>query len=464
MVTNLEYFFNPATIAVVGASDDRNKLGYDVFRNLRKYKGKVYPVNVKREYVQGVKAYRNAKELPESPDLVVIVVPKKFVKQTLIDSGEAGAKAVIIITAGFRETGHKGLLEELEFVKIAREYDMRIIGPNCVGIMNTSVGLNATFVMNARQGNIAFISQSGALGGAIIYKTVRESIGMSKFISVGNMADVDFTDLMTYLMNDPASRAIALYIEGLKEGREFLKVAKEVTKRKPIVVLKGGRFGVAARAVASHTGSLAGDYSIYRAVFKQSGVLEASTIDELLSMARAFTQPLPKLRSDKASVAVMTNAGGAGVLVSDEVERRGLKLAELSESTINELRKILPPIAAVHNPVDMVASARREDYYQVTKLLLTERNVDILIAACVVPTFAGMSRTEHAEGIIKAIKELRTSKPVLSLFMAGEVSTEARELLEKEGVPTYERPEDVASAAEALAKQSLKVSAPELIH
>ncbi len=198
MSNNLDYFFYPKSIAVIGASDERNKLGYDVFRNLKKYGVmRVYPVNVKRNYVQGIRAYRNVKELPESPDLVVIVVPKKFVRQTLIDSGEAGAKAAIIITAGFRETGPEGLREELELVKIARDYGMRIIGPNCVGIMNTSVNLNATFVMDAKPGNIAFISQSGALGGAIIYKTVRESIGMSKFISVGNMADVDFTDLMS---------------------------------------------------------------------------------------------------------------------------------------------------------------------------------------------------------------------------------------------------------------------------
>jgi len=465
MSNNLDYFFYPKSIAVIGASDERNKLGYDVFRNLKKYGvGRVYPVNVKRNYVQGVKAYRNVKELPESPDLVVIVVPKKFVKQALIDSGETGAKAAIIITAGFRETGPEGFREELELVKIARDYGMRIIGPNCVGIMNTSVNLNATFVMDAQPGNIAFISQSGALGGAIIYKTVRESIGMSKFISVGNMADVDFTDLMTYLKKDPDTKAIALYVEGLRDGKDFLRVAKEVVRGKPIVVLKGGRFGAAAKAVASHTGSLAGNYSIYKAAFRQSGILEASTIDELLSMARAFTQPLPRPANKVASIAVMTNAGGAGVLVSDEVERRGLRLAVLNKSTVNKLRKILPPIAAVHNPVDMVASARGEDYYRVTKLLLNDENVDILIAICVVPTFAGMSMTEHAEGIIKAIRELRISKPVLALFMAGEVSAKARELLEKEGIPTYERPEDVVSAADALYRQSLNLIPYEEAH
>jgi len=464
MADGLDYFFRPKTIAVIGASDDKSKLGYDVFRNLWRYGGRVYPVNVRREHVQGVRAYRNVKELPEVPELVIIVVPKKFVKQTLIDSGEAGARAAIIITAGFRETGPEGLREELELARIAREYGMRVIGPNCVGVMNTSVGLNATFVMDAKPGKIAFVSQSGALGGAIIYKTVRESIGMSKFISVGNMVDVDFTELIKYLASDPDSMAIALYVEGLRNGKDFLKAARDVTSRKPVIVLKGGRFGAASKAVASHTGSLAGNYSIYRALFRQAGIIEASTIDEMLSMSRAFSQPLPKVRNGGLRVAIMTNAGGAGVLISDEVERRGLRLADLSESTINELRKVLPPIAAVHNPIDMVASARGSDYYRVAKLLLRDGNVDILIAACVVPTFAEMSRTEHAEGIIKAVKESGNLKPVLGLFMAGEVSANARELLEREGIPTYERPEDVASAAEALVKQSINARNSEGIH
>ncbi|BAA29857.1 acetate--CoA ligase alpha subunit [Pyrococcus horikoshii] len=450
----LDYFFNPKGIAVIGASNDPKKLGYEVFKNLKEYKkGKVYPVNIKEEEVQGVKAYKSVKDIPDEIDLAIIVVPKRFVKDTLIQCGEKGVKGVVIITAGFGETGEEGKREEKELVEIAHKYGMRIIGPNCVGIMNTHVDLNATFITVAKKGNVAFISQSGALGAGIVYKTIKEDIGFSKFISVGNMADVDFAELMEYLADTEEDKAIALYIEGVRNGKKFMEVAKRVTKKKPIIALKAGKSESGARAASSHTGSLAGSWKIYEAAFKQSGVLVANTIDEMLSMARAFSQPLP--RGNK--VAIMTNAGGPGVLTADELDKRGLKLATLEEKTIEELRSFLPPMAAVKNPVDMIASARGEDYYRTAKLLLQDPNVDMLIAICVVPTFAGMTLTEHAEGIIRAVKEVNNEKPVLAMFMAGYVSEKAKELLEKNGIPTYERPEDVASAAYALVEQAKNV-------
>jgi len=442
----LDYFFTPKSVAVLGASNDPLKLGYEVFKNLKEYGGKVYPVNIKDEVVQEVKAYKSVKDIPDEVDLAVIVVPKKFVKQSLIECGEKGVKGVVIITAGFGETGEEGKKEERELVEIAHKYGMRIIGPNCVGIMDTHSNLNATFIMKAKKGSVAFVSQSGALGAGIVYKTIKEDIGFSKFISVGNMSDVDFADLMEYLADDKNSKAIALYIEGIKDGRRFMEVAKKVSKKKPIIALKAGKSESGARAASSHTGSLAGSYAIYEAAFKQSGILVAETIDEMLSMARAFTQPLPKGKR----VAIMTNAGGPGVLTADEIDKRGLKLANLKEETMEKLRSFLPPMAAVKNPVDMIASARGEEYYMTTKLLLEDENVDMLIAICVVPTFAGMSPTEHAEGVIRAVKEVNNGKPVLALFMAGYVSEKAKELLEKEGIPTYERPEDVGTAAYAL--------------
>ncbi|WP_297507927.1 CoA-binding protein [Thermococcus sp.] len=447
----LDYFFRPRGIAVIGASNDPLKLGYEVFKNLKKYRdGKVYPVNVKDEVVQGVKAYRNVKDIPDEVELAIIVVPKRFVKQTVIDCGEKGVKGAVIITAGFGETGEEGKKEERELVEIAHRYGMRLIGPNCVGVMNTHNDMNATFIMDAKRGDIAFVSQSGALGAGIVYKTVKEGIGFSKFVSVGNMADLDFAELMEYLADTEEDKAIALYIEGVKDGRKFIEVAKRVTKKKPVIALKAGRSESGARAASSHTGSLAGSWKIYEAAFKQSGVLIAETIDDMLSMARAFTQPLPRGKR----VAIMTNAGGPGVLTADEIDKRGLKLANLEEKTIEELRSFLPPMAAVKNPVDMIASARGEDYYRTAKTLLQDRNVDMLIAICVVPTFAGMTPTEHAEGVIKAIKEVNNGKPVLGLFMAGYVSEKAKELLEKNGIPSYERPEDVAAGAYALVQQA----------
>ncbi|WP_297064840.1 CoA-binding protein [Thermococcus sp.] len=448
---DIDYFFKPKAIAVIGASNDPLKLGYEVFKNLKKYKdGKVYPVNVKDEVVQGVKAYKNVKDIPDEVDLAIIVVPKRFVKQTLIDCGEKGVKGAVIITAGFGETGEEGKKEERELVEIAHRYGMRLIGPNCVGVMNTHNDMNATFIMDARKGDIAFVSQSGALGAGIVYKTVKEGIGFSKFVSVGNMADLDFAELMEYLADTEEDKAIALYIEGIKDGRKFIEVAKRVTKKKPVIALKAGRSESGARAASSHTGSLAGSWKIYEAAFKQSGVLIAETIDDMLSMARAFTQPLPRGKR----IAIMTNAGGPGVLTADQIDRRGLKLADLEEKTIEELRSFLPPMAAVKNPVDMIASARGEDYYRTAKALLKDPNVDMLIAICVVPTFAGMTPTEHAEGVIKAVKEVNNGKPVLALFMAGYVSEKAKELLEANGIPSYERPEDVAAGAYALVQQA----------
>ncbi|WP_456326971.1 acetate--CoA ligase family protein [Palaeococcus sp. (in: euryarchaeotes)] len=446
----LDYFFTPRSIAVLGASNDSMKLGYEVFKNLKEYGDKVYPVNIKDEEVQGVKAYKNVKDIPDEVDLAVIIVPKRFVKQSVIDCGEKGVKGIIVITAGFGEIGAEGKKEEKELVEIAHKYGMRIIGPNCVGIMNTHNRMNASFVMNAVKGSVAFISQSGALGAGIVYKTIKENIGFSKFISVGNMADVDFADLMEALADDEESKAIALYIEGVKDGKRFMEVAKRVSKKKPIIALKAGKSESGARAASSHTGSLAGSYAIYDAAFNQSGILVANSIDEMLSMARAFTQPLPKGKN----VAIMTNAGGPGVLTADAIDKHGLKLANLEEETMRKLREFLPPMAAVKNPVDMIASARGEDYYKTAKLLLEDPNADMLIAICVVPTFAGMTPTEHAEGVIRAMKEVNNGKPVLGLFMAGYVSEKAKEVLEKEGIPAYERPEDVGIAAYALAKFS----------
>jgi len=442
-----DYFFTPRAIAVIGASNDPLKLGYEVFKNLKKYRrGNVYPVNVKDSEVQGVKAYKSVKDVPEDVDLAVVVVPKRFVKGTIEECGEKGVKGIILITAGFGEVGEEGKREERELVEIARRYGMRIVGPNCVGIMNTREDMNATFVMDAKKGDIAFISQSGALGAGIIYKTVKEGIGFSKFVSIGNMADVDFAEFMEYLADTEEDSSIALYIEGLKDGRRFMEVAKRVTKKKPVIVLKAGKSESGARAASSHTGSLAGSWKIYEAAFKQSGVIIADTIDDMLSMARAFTQPLPKGKR----VAIMTNAGGPGVLTADAIDRLGLELANLEEKTMEELRSFLPPMAAVKNPVDMIASARGEDYYRTAKLLLEDPNVDMLISICVVPTFAGMTPTEHAEGVIRAMKEVDNGKPVLGLFMAGYVSEKAKELLEENGVPGYERPEDAAAGAYAL--------------
>lgn len=445
MDERLRSFFNPDSVAVIGASNNPSKLGYSVFKNLMKYEGDVYPVNIQEKEVQGVRVHGGSVlDVPGDVDLAVVITRAKTVPNVMEECGRKGVGAAIVITAGFSEVGNVDL--EMTVVDTARRYGVRLIGPNSVGVMNTSVGLNATFVMDAKPGRVAFISQSGALGGAIIYKSVKEKIGFSKFVNLGNMADVNFADVLEYFAEDEETNAIALYIEGIRDGRRFMEAAKRAVERKPVVALKAGRGEAGARAVASHTGSMAGRYAVYRAAFKQSGVIPARGIGGLLSMARSFDQPLP----GGNKVAIMTNAGGPGVLVTDVIESYGLELAELGGETVEELRKILPPMAAVVNPVDMVASSRGKHYERVAKTLLKDENVNLLVAICVVPTFAGMSRTEHAEGLIRAVRSQGDGKPILALFMAGDVSSAAKELLEKNGIPTYEDPDDVASAAYAL--------------
>jgi len=441
----LHSFFNPRSIAVIGASNNPSKLGYSVFENLKKYDGEVYPVNIREDMVQGVKVHGGSVlDIPGDVDLAVVITRAETVPKVLEDCGQKGVKAGIIITAGFSEVGNFDL--EKKVLEIARRYGVRLIGPNSVGIMNTQANLNATFVVSARPGKIAFISQSGALGGAIIYKSLKEKIGFSKFVSLGNMADVDFAEILEYFAEDEETNSVALYMEGVKNGRTFMEAAKKTSRLKPVITLKAGKSEASAKAIASHTGSLSGSYAMYRAAFKQTGILTAEGIGELLSMAKSFDQPLP----NGNRVAIMTNAGGPGVLVTDALESYGLKLAELQSRTVRRLKEILPPIAVVGNPVDMLASGRGEHYEEVAKALLEDENVDLLITVCVVPTFAGMSPTEHAEGLIRAVESQKKNKPVLALFMAGDVSSKAKDLLDENKIPTYEDPKEVASAAYAL--------------
>ncbi|MEM3253921.1 MAG: CoA-binding protein [Fervidicoccaceae archaeon] len=443
----LDFFFRPRSIAVVGASGDPSKLGHDIFKNLISYGGKVYPVNLKEAEVLGRKAYRSVGEIDDEIDLVVIAVPRQHVRDVVRESGLKGVKGAIVITAGFGETGEEAWKkEEREIVNEARKWGIRIIGPNCVGIMNTSVGLNATFIMSARQGKTDFISQSGALGAGIIYKFVKEKVGISRFVSLGNMADIEFSDLLIDFSEDSESNAIVLYLEGVRDGRRLIESIRKATEKKPVIVIKGGKGASSSEAVSSHTGSIAGSWEIYRAALRHSGAIVAKTIDEAFSMARAFSQPLPKGKR----VGIITNAGGGGVLVSDELEERGLQVPRLSEGTVRELKTFLPPFASFRNPVDMIASARGEDYRRAMDLMFQEDSVDIIVAISVVPTFGGISRDEHAKGVIDSVRKWGKKKPVIALFMAGDISSPSKEILEAEGIPVYERPEDAAAAVWAL--------------
>ncbi len=440
--------FNPRAVAVVGASNNPLKLGYSVYENLKDYpKGNVYPINPRERVVQGSLAYPSLHEVPEPLDLVVITVPREHVEELVRQAGEKGARVAVVITAGFSEVGGEGRELERKLIATARKAGVRVLGPNCVGVMNLKAGLNATFIKAPRPGGMAFLSQSGALAAGLVYRMDSQGGGLSKFASLGNMADLVFEDFLPHLSRDPDVKTIGLYVEGVRSGRAYMEALREATRHKPTVVLKGGKTPQGARAAGSHTGSLAGEYRVFRAATLQSGALVAEGLEEFLAMAQGLEQPLPRGRR----VAVLTNAGGPGVLMVDELVRRGLEIAHLSPETVDALRSFLPPAASTANPVDMVASARGNDYWRATRLILQDPGVDMLIAISVVPTFAGIRGVDHADGIRRGVRDARVEKPVLALFMAGRVAEEARLALASNGVPVFETPGEAAAAAWALA-------------
>ncbi|KKK64065.1 hypothetical protein LCGC14_2987980, partial [marine sediment metagenome] len=323
----LEYAFSPRTVAVIGASTREGTVGRAIFSNilLNKYNGIMYPVNPKAKGILGVKCYSDIMEIPDSVDTAIIIVPRDFVPGVVKECGEKGVKLIIIISAGFKEIGGEGEKYERKVKALVNKYSMSLIGPNCFGVVNTApdVSLNATFSRTIpRAGNIAFISQSGALCAAILDYAKSEHIGFSKFVSMGNKADIMENDLLLTLKDDPQTDVILMYLEDLVNGREFIKIAREITSKKPILVIKSGRTPQGARAASSHTGALAGSDEVYSAIFAQCGVLRVETIEELFSYGKAFAkQPLPKGRK----MAIITNAGGPGIIATDACIRYNLE-------------------------------------------------------------------------------------------------------------------------------------------
>jgi acetyl-CoA synthetase (ADP-forming) len=429
-------FFNPKSVALVGASSDYRKLGNTILMNLLASEIDVYPITRNRDTVLGVKAYPSLQDLPEKVDLVIIAVAAKYCIDLIPQVSAAGSKNAIIISGGFGETGPEGLELETRLLDTTKKYGVRIIGPNCVGVSNSRL-FNGTFTMMPERGNIAFVSQSGALGGMTIYNTRAKRIGMSKFASIGNAIDVDFPEIIEYFSNDEKTSVIAVYVEGVDQGREFYECLRKTASRKPVVILKGGRSMVGSRATISHTGSLAGSMEVFTGAIHQSGCVSAPTLDTLLEICKLFDyQPLPSGRN----IGIISNTGGAGVLAADAASDFGLKIPQLSEESIHELTQLLPPMAATENPVDVVASGGRREYKVATELLLKEDKIDMLLVICGVPTFAGMTQTEHAAGTLEGIRTAGVKKPVVGVWLAGEVGKPGKDLLEMNRIPCYDDP------------------------
>ncbi len=454
MTKTLTALFAPKSVAVIGASTKPDSLGQAVFKNIlfHGYRGVVYPVNPKAKSILGVKAYPSALEIPDEIDLAVIIVPAPRVASVLEECGRKGVQAAIVISAGFKEIGEEGAQRERELASIAQRYEIALLGPNCLGIINTdpAVSLNATFAPGMpRRGNIAFISQSGALGVAALEYAQRQKIGLSKFISIGNKADLHENHLLDYLKDDPLSDVILLYLEDLEDPQGFHRLATEITserpKKIPILAIKSGRTLEGAKAATSHTGALAGSDEVYDSVFMQSGVLRVETIEELFDYALAFAhQPLPKGNK----IAIVTNAGGAGILATDAAVRHGVQLAEFTEATATRLRELLPPTVNVANPVDMTGEPNEQRYETIVRTVLADPNVAgvVVIAA---PHIL-MSLENIARHIVRAVHE--TDKPVLACLMAVTDARPAIEILEEAHIPHYSFPERAARALAAMAR------------
>jgi acetyltransferase len=442
----LESFFRPQSVAVIGASRDPEKLGHAVLANLQEggYPGQLYPVNPKADEILGWKAYPSVLDIPDPVDLAVIVIPYRFVPAVLEQCGQKGVPAVIVISAGFREAGREGLEREMELLETARKYDLRLIGPNCLGVIDTSTPLNATFAAGMPPaGPMAFMSQSGALGTAVLDMAMAGRIGFSKFASLGNKADVGEIDLLEAWGDDADSRVILIYVEGLPDGQKFIQVARRVTRHKPVVAIKSGVTASGSRAVSSHTGSLAGSEAAYKAAFRQAGVVRATSMEALFDYARAFAyQPL--MQGDR--VGIVTNAGGPGILATDALERGGLEIPRLGRETAAALTDYLPGAASVANPVDVLGDALADRYERAIRLVLDDPNVDGLIVIVTPQAMTEIEETAHAVGQMAQ----ETDKPVLGCFM-GEARIEAGiEVLWQYGVPNYPFPERAAAALAAM--------------
>jgi acetyl coenzyme A synthetase (ADP forming)-like protein len=470
---NLDAIFSPQSVAVVGASTTPGKVGHDIFVNILKggYQGTLYPVNPSAPSVASVRAYPTIADIPDELDLAMIILPPRLAVGAVEEAIAKGVKAIVIVSAGFKEVGGDGVKFEQRIVALCREAGVRLVGPNCLGVINplANVSLNASFSARMPEaGNVSFISQSGALCTAVLDFAADREFGFSKFISIGNKADVDEVDLLHYFHQDPDTEVILIYVEELQRGEEFIKAATEITggeRPKPILVIKSGRTSAGAQAAASHTGSLAGSEAVYDAIFAQSGIIRVDSIDELFDFAIAFAykneNALGKTRRKVPHgnrVAIVTNAGGPGIVATDMTIVSGLELAKFSQETIEALKSHLPATANVNNPVDVIGDASQERYENALTAVIRDQDVD---GALVILTPQSMT---NAMGTAEAIVRIasRSHKPILCCFMGIIDVSAGVHYLQEHGVPVYRFPEHAAKAFGAIYRYSKWLNRQEL--
>lgn len=442
----LHAFFAPRTVAIVGASATPGKIGHSVLVNMQAagFKGRLYPVNPKGGVIEGLDVVRGVSELPGGIDLAVLAVPRDQVLPVLEEFALKGLKSAIVITAGFREVGREGYDLEQKMAKLARAHGIALLGPNCLGMMNTAHGLNASFsAAQPLAGDLAFCSQSGALCVAILDWARGENIGFSKFVSLGNKAVLDETHILRYLGADPASKVILGYIENVEDGQEFMRTARQVCRNKPVIMLKAGSTAAGAKAASSHTGAIAGSDKAYETAFRQSGIVRAKDVESLFCLAEAFANlPLPK----GPNVAIVTNSGGPGILAADACEKTRLHMARLSPETIQRLQALLPSYASVYNPVDIIGDANAERYRKALDIVLDDPQVHAVLLV-LTPT-AAVEIEATATAVVHMAR--RSEKPVVACLMGRTHVQDGRRILRAAGLPCYAFPEPAMRSIEAM--------------
>jgi acetyl coenzyme A synthetase (ADP forming)-like protein len=443
----LETLFNPRAIAVIGASADPNKVGHAVLNNLVrfKFKGALYPVNPSRSEILGFRSYARISDIGQPVDLAIIIIPAKFVPASLRECASAGITSAIVISAGFKEAGAGGTQLEEELKQISREQHIRILGPNCLGLINTANDLNATFAADMLpKGTIGFFSQSGAMGIAIMDWAIGNDVGFSKFISLGNKVDLSEIDFIEYFMNDPDTSLILGYIEDVVDGKRFIEIAQKATKVKPIILLKSGGSEAGARAASSHTGALAGSDVAFDAAFHQTGVMRALGVQDLFDMALTFSEG--KIPAGNRLL-VITNAGGPGIIAVDSAERLGVKLPYMTKESIDAIAAKLPPNASIFNPIDVIGDATSERYAVVLEQAAKDPNVDGILVILTPQAMTDVEKT--AEAVIQTSNS--TEKPIIASFMGAKRVRAGINLLKTASIPNFVYPELAVKAFKRLA-------------
>jgi acetate---CoA ligase (ADP-forming) len=437
---SLRNFFCPDSVAVIGAAREEEKVGHVIFENIINsgYKGKLFAINPHAGEIHCIKCYPSILKVPVKVDLAIIVIPGQYVLQVLEECSRKKVKWAIIISAGFKETGVEGAKRESQLIAKAKEYGIRILGPNCMGIIDTECPINATFShLMPPKGRIGFISQSGALGSSILDWAKTNKIGLSKFVSLGNKADISENDLFDDWESDENTKVITAYLEGVKYGREFIKISSRVSKKKPIIVIKSGNTDAGARAVSSHTGTLAGSAKAYEAAFKQAGIIRANTIRDLFNYATAFSyQPLPKGKK----VAIITNAGGPGIMATDACEKSNISLTSLSKETIDKLKSFLPAAANFYNPIDVLGDARADRYRKTLEVVINDNNVDAVVVLLTPQAMTQPLKT--AKAVVEVLDKSSRSIPVVASFIGGTEIARAVKFLTENDIPGFDIPEE----------------------